>query len=122
MVRCVGVAVTVAPAILDLVRGEALAAREALAHLANVDSEVLERVVGLLEERADEVLAANAHDLKEAVGLDEGARDRLRLDEARLAGIAEGVRATRALPPIERDVRTWTLANGLVVSERLIPI
>ncbi|MFL5960307.1 MAG: aldehyde dehydrogenase family protein [Gaiellaceae bacterium] len=113
---------TVAPAILDLVRGEALAAREALAHLANVGSEVLERVVGLLEERADEVLAANAHDLNEAVGLDEGARDRLRLDETRLVGIAEGVRATGALPAIERDVRTWTLANGLVVSERLIPI
>jgi glutamate-5-semialdehyde dehydrogenase len=40
----------------------------------------------------------------------------------RLAAIADGVRATRALPPLERDVRTWTLENGLVVSERLIPV
>jgi glutamate-5-semialdehyde dehydrogenase len=123
MFCCGGLAVTVAPAILEVVRGEALAAREALARLAGMGlEEVLERVMGLLEEHADEVLAANARDLKAAVDLDEGARDRLRLDEARLAAIAEGVRATCALPTIERDVRTWTLANGLVVSERLIPI
>jgi glutamate-5-semialdehyde dehydrogenase len=111
------------PAILEMVRREALAAREELPRLADADLEgALERVVDLLEKRSDAVLAANTRDLEAAVDLDEGARDRLRLDEGRLAGIAEGVRATRALPPIEREVGTWTLANGLVVSERRIPI
>ena len=107
---------------MELVRREALAAREALAQLtdARVDTG-LDRVVELLSERADGILAANAADL-DAADLDEGARDRLRLDEARLAAIADGVRATRALPPLERDVRTWTLENGLMVSERLIPV
>jgi glutamate-5-semialdehyde dehydrogenase len=108
---------------MELVRQEAEAARDALALLTDerVDA-ALELVVGLLEDRSDEVLAANAVDLASSPGLDDGARDRLRLDEARLAAIAGGVRATRDLPPIDRDVRTWTLANGLVVSERLIPV
>jgi glutamate-5-semialdehyde dehydrogenase len=107
---------------MEIVVREARAAREALEQLtdARVDAG-LDRVVELLSERADGILAANAADL-EAADVDEGARDRLRLDKARLDAIADGVRATRALPPLERDVRTWTLANGLVVSERLIPI
>jgi len=108
---------------MEAVRSEALAARAALALLSDerVDA-ALERSVMLLAERADEILAANAADLDAAADLDEGARDRLRLDEGRLRAIAEGVNATRALDPIVRDVRTWTLANGLVVWERLVPI
>jgi glutamate-5-semialdehyde dehydrogenase len=115
--------VTVAPAVLEMVRREAVAAWEALAGIDDVSLDAaLERAIELLEERAEAVLAANALDLEAAVDLDEGARDRLRLDSTRLDSIAEGIRATRALPPVERDVRAWTLANGLVVSERLIPI
>jgi len=108
---------------MEIVRTEALAARAALASLtdARVD-EALERAVELLSERAGDVLEANARDLEAGGGLDEGALDRLRLDERRLETIADGVRATRALPPLDREVRTWTLDNGLVVSERLIPI
>ena len=107
---------------MEAVRREALAARDALALLTEerVDA-ALGRTVELLAERADEILAANAQDVA-AGGLDEGALDRLRLDERRIEAMADGVRATRALPPIERDLRTWTLANGLVVSERLIPV
>jgi glutamate-5-semialdehyde dehydrogenase len=107
---------------MEIVEREARAAREALAQLtdAHVDAG-LDRVVELLAERADEILAANAADL-DAADLDEASRDRLRLDEGRLETIASGVRATRALPPLERDVRTWTLENGLVVSERLVPV
>jgi glutamate-5-semialdehyde dehydrogenase len=117
------VTASASPAILELVRGEALAAQEALPRLVDVGLEAaLERVTELLEARADAILAANALDLEAAVDLDEGARDRLRLDEARLETIAAGVRATCALPPIEREVREWTLANGLSVSERLVPI
>ena len=113
----------VAPAVLEMVRREALAAREALARLDDVSLDAaLARAIELLEERAEAVLAANALDLEAAVDLDEGARDRLRLDSPRLDSIAEGIRATRALPPIERNVRAWALENGLVVSERLIPI
>src|SRR5712691_4686256 len=108
---------------MELVRREAVEARAALALLTDeLVDDALERTVELLASRADEILEANAGDLDDAAELDEGARDRLRLDDARLRTIADGVRATRALDPLERNVRTWTLANGLVVSERLVPI
>lgn len=108
---------------MELVRAEALAAGAALAHLDDerVDA-ALDRAIALLDERAKEILAANDADLAAASSLDEGSRDRLRLDEDRLQTIAAGVRATRALPPIERGVRTWTLSNDLSVEERRIPI
>jgi glutamate-5-semialdehyde dehydrogenase len=107
---------------MEIVEREARAAREALAQLTDTRVDAgLDRVIELLSERAEGILAANLADL-DAADLDEGARDRLRLDEGRLDAIADGVRATRALPPLERDVRRWTLENGLIVSERLIPV
>ena len=110
--------------VLELVRDEALAARAALRQLAPaaVDA-ALEGVGQLMAERRADLLGVNAHDLAEAKErLDAGALDRLRLDDARLDAMAEGVRATAALDPIEREVRSWTLANGLEVSERRIPV
>ncbi|MDE3024310.1 MAG: gamma-glutamyl phosphate reductase [Acidobacteriota bacterium] len=108
---------------MELVRTEARAARAALARLTDAHVDVaLEAAVELLEDRAHEILAANALDLDRAEALDEGTLDRLRLDEPRLETIADGLRATRALPPIEREVREWTLPNGLRVAERLVPV
>lgn len=110
--------------LLELVRREAVAAGAALGALepAAVDA-ALERSVQLLAERRDHVLDANANDLAAAkVGLDAGALDRLRLDAARFDAMAHGVAATAALDPIEREVRSWRLPNGLVISERRIPV
>jgi glutamate-5-semialdehyde dehydrogenase len=77
----------------------------------------------ILRERRADVLAANQADVEEAVGrLDEGTLDRLRLDDVRLDALAGQVEATAALEPLEREIGTRTLPNGLVVSERRIPI
>src|SRR5439155_7741428 len=97
-----------AQAALDALTDDAVA--EALGHAA--------RLTG---ERASEVLAANDADA-EAAQLDEGALDRLRLDERRLAAIAEQLRTMAALPPLEREISSWTLPDGLQVSERRIPV
>jgi len=35
---------------------------------------------------------------------------------------ASGLEATAALPPLEREVRAWRLANGLEISERRVPV
>jgi glutamate-5-semialdehyde dehydrogenase len=77
----------------------------------------------LVREQRQEILAANAEDLAAARGtLDEGTLDRLRLHDARVESLAAQVEATAALDPLERVAAEWTLANGLRVSERRIPI
>ena len=75
----------------------------------------LRRAAELLEERAPVVLAANVRDAGGSSGsrLDEGALDRLRLDESRLATLARQLEATAALEPLEREIASRTLANGL---------
>jgi glutamate-5-semialdehyde dehydrogenase len=98
--------------------------RAALARLdhALVD-EALRRAAGLLRERRGLVLDANRLDVAESASrLDPGALDRLRLDGGRIEATAAGLEATAGLPPLEREVRSWRLPNGLEVSERRVPI
>ena len=54
--------------------------------------------------------------------LDEGMLDRLRLDDKGMEALAEQVEAVAAIDPLEREIDSWTLPNGLEVSERRIPI
>src|SRR6186713_1006933 len=102
------------------IEGEATAAAAALRHLTD---ERVERALGdaatLLARNADAVLAANRIDVDGATGrLDSGALDRLRLDANRLEGIGDQLRTLSELPPLEREISSWTLPNGLDVSER----
>jgi glutamate-5-semialdehyde dehydrogenase len=107
-----------------LVEQEALAARAALAGLSpGRVHEALEQAARLLAETRGDVLRANERDLALAEEvLDPGALDRLALDRPRLDAIADQLRATAALEPVEPEVRTWRLDNELVVSERRIPV
>jgi glutamate-5-semialdehyde dehydrogenase len=103
---------------------EARAANEAVPALADeLVSETLRGAAALVRERRGTVLAANAVDVGQATGrLDEGTLDRLRLDEARVEGLARQLEAMAAIPPLVREADAWTLPNGLRVSERRIPI
>jgi glutamate-5-semialdehyde dehydrogenase len=108
----------------ELVRREAAEAGLAAAHLRDdaVD-DVLTAAARLVRERARELLTANAADVEAATGrLDEGTLDRLRLDEARVGALSDQVGAMAAIPPLDRELESWTLPNGLEVSERRIPI
>jgi glutamate-5-semialdehyde dehydrogenase len=108
----------------ELVEREAIAAAGALASLDDAAvGAALRRAAQLLEERTQDVLAANERDVDAARGtLDEGALDRLRLDESRVASLARQVETTAALEPLEREIASRTLANGLEVRERRIPV
>ncbi len=108
----------------DQVEQEALAANRAGPSLADeAVAEALRAAAALVRERREQILGANAADCEGAAGqLDEGTLDRLRLDGARVEAIAVQVEATAAIEPLERDVGEWTLANGLHVSERRVPI
>ncbi|MEU1427838.1 glutamate-5-semialdehyde dehydrogenase [Nocardia sp. NPDC005746] len=74
---------------------------------------------------ADAVLAANAEDIEiaKAGGTAESQLDRLRLTEARVDGIAAGLRQVAALPdPIGDVVRGKTLPNGLEIRQVRVPL
>ncbi|HET8603876.1 MAG TPA: glutamate-5-semialdehyde dehydrogenase [Marmoricola sp.] len=70
------------------------------------------------------LLAANAEDVEAARAAGTGAHlvDRLRLDESRLAGMAQGLREVAGLPdPVGEVVRGSTLANGLELRQVRVP-
>ncbi len=106
------------------VEAEATAANAALAALRDdAVSEALAVAARLVGERRSEILAANAADHEAATGrLDEGTLDRLRLDDGRVDALGRQVAVMAELAPLEREVDSWTLPNGLRVSERRIPI
>jgi glutamate-5-semialdehyde dehydrogenase len=70
------------------------------------------------------ILAANAEDVEraEADGTSSGIVDRLRLDSARIAAMADGLRQLVSLPdPVGEVVRGDTLANGLELRQVRVP-
>jgi glutamate-5-semialdehyde dehydrogenase len=110
--------------LLEQVRKEAEAAGRALSSLTDEGAGVaLREAAGLVTGRRSVILAANEADYEAARGqLDEGTLDRLRLDDRRLNALTEQLEALAELGPLEREVRSWTLSNGLRVSERRVPI
>jgi glutamate-5-semialdehyde dehydrogenase len=106
----------------EQVEREAAAAADAVAAL-NDDSvtRALERASVLVEERHDAIAAANAGDVGAAT-LDEGALDRLRLDDERITALGAQLSELAALPPLERAEDAWELENGLRISVLRIPI
>lgn len=74
---------------------------------------------------SDAVLAANAEDIEtaRAAGTEESLLDRLRLTQARVEGIAAGLRQVAGLPdPIGEVVRGSTLPNGLEIRQMRVPL
>ncbi|HKR76102.1 MAG TPA: glutamate-5-semialdehyde dehydrogenase [Rhodanobacter sp.] len=111
------------------IRSRALACRDAAPAIAALDSEgkaaLLREMAASLEAHCADVLAANARDMAAAAAKDvQGAMlDRLRLDEARVAGIAAALREVAGLPdPVGLVTRRETRPNGLVVERVRIPL
>jgi glutamate-5-semialdehyde dehydrogenase len=104
-------------------------AKRAARALAQIESAVKDRalhaVADALLARADEILEANARDLaagREA-GLSDALMDRLALSEARVAAMADGVRAIAALPdPVGEVIGGGRLANGLDMRKVRVPL
>lgn len=75
--------------------------------------------------RSAVILAANAEDMAagQKNGLSGAMLDRLRLDEGRLAGIADAIDAVAALPdPSGAEIDRVTRPNGLVLSRVRVPL
>ncbi|HEY2396669.1 MAG TPA: glutamate-5-semialdehyde dehydrogenase [Rudaea sp.] len=117
----------VAPA--GSIRGLASACRDAAMTIAAlptaVKRDVLAAMAERIEQRAQEILAANALDVDAARAKGQGAAliDRLRLDGARLANVAAGIRAIAAQPdPVGRITQRDTRPNGIHVERVRIPL
>jgi glutamate-5-semialdehyde dehydrogenase len=104
-----------------------LAAKRASRALARLDTatknQALTAIADAIEARAAEVLEANARDMEAASGETPALRDRMRLDEARVAAMAEGVRAIVALrDPVGEVIEGFRLPNGLDVRQVRVPL
>jgi glutamate-5-semialdehyde dehydrogenase len=78
-----------------------------------------------IEAAEADIVAANASDLEAApgYGLNDAAVDRLRLDSARIKGMAQGVRQVAGLPdPCGEVIREWTRPNGMKITKIRVPI
>jgi glutamate-5-semialdehyde dehydrogenase len=95
----------------------------AAATRAEKDAALL-RMADRLEQRAAEIVEANAVDVRNAreSGQAEAMIDRLTLTEERVGAMADGLRQLAALPdPIGDVVRGSTLANGLELRQVRVP-
>lgn len=77
-----------------------------------------------LIEETDNILAANEMDMDAARGvLSDAMMDRLMLNSARIAAMADGVREVAALPdPVGKVLKTVTRPNGLVIDRVAVPL
>lgn len=108
-----------------LARDARLAQRQLAAMPSNARAAALHLAADALRAAMPAVLAANAEDLAagKARGLSGAMLDRLALDEARLAGIAEAVDAVADLPdPVGQVIDASERPNGLKFQRIRVPI
>jgi len=111
------------------IRELALAARAAGAAVAALSTsakrDVLYAMADALAAQSKKILAANARDVDAAAtkGLAAAMIDRLRLDDARLAGIVQAVKEVADLPdPVGQVTRREQRPNGLEIERVRIPL
>jgi glutamate-5-semialdehyde dehydrogenase len=109
----------------DLGRRAKRAARILATAPTEAKDAALHAAADLLVERAPEVLEANGLDVTRAQegGVTPTVVDRLRLDDARVRAMADGLRQVASLPdPVGETVDGWTRPNGLRISRVRVPL
>lgn len=111
---------------LEQIGTQAKAAEPILRNLGTrKKNEVLERAAVLLTQRAEELLNANGEDVKRALEnhMNPGLVDRLQLNEARIEGMAEGLRQLAALEdPVGEVLSMKQRPNGLMIGQKRVPL
>jgi glutamate-5-semialdehyde dehydrogenase len=104
-------------------------AKKAAGQLASLNTEqknqVLLMVADLLEQYSEEILEANARDLKlgQEMGLKGAIVDRLSLSGERISGIAQGIREIVQLEdPIGEIEEMKKRPNGLLIGKKRVPL
>ena len=85
---------------------------------------ILLAMADALQHETDSILAANEQDMDKARGgISEVMLDRLRLDPARIDGMADGIRATVKLPDHTGRIISETVhANGMHICKKQVPL
>jgi glutamate-5-semialdehyde dehydrogenase len=111
---------------LDELAASARAAARKLATTSSGErSAFLRAMADGLEARADEIVAANAEDVREAERGEASSAvlDRLRLDPDRVGDMAAGLRQVADLPdPIGGVIDAWTVPSGLRIEKIRVPL
>ncbi len=85
----------------------------------------LEEIAKALEENQSLIISENKKDLENAVKkeMSKAMQDRLKLDEKRIKGMADGVRKLISLPdPVGRVLGGHELPNGLKIVKKSVPL
>jgi glutamate-5-semialdehyde dehydrogenase len=105
-------------------RARAAARTLALASTEQKDR-ALAAMAGALRSARAAILAANAEDVAQAKTARQTAAfvDRLKLDDNRVAAIADGIDTIRALPdPVGKVTESWTRPNGMTIERVRVPL
>ncbi len=109
----------------ELARCAATVGRDLMTLSAETKNEALRAMAAGLERESAVIQEANAQDMEgaRATGHSTALLDRLKLDEARISGMAEGLRQVAKLPdPVGQVAETWSRPNGLRVQRVRIPL
>ena len=108
----------------DILRDAKAASPSLMLLSAERKAEVLLRMADALTEESEAILRANREDLYAyAHQLGEVMADRLRLDQKRICGMAEGIRQVAALKdPVGEILDSGTLDSGLRIQRVRVPI
>jgi glutamate-5-semialdehyde dehydrogenase len=112
-------------AVEDLGKRAKAASRVLASAATPVKNAALLTAADLLLERAAEIQGANERDLEaaRATGMEASPLDRLTLTDARLEGMAAGLRTVAGLPdPIGEVLDGWKRPNGLEISRVRVPL
>lgn len=111
--------------VIDEMGMKAKAASRTLAVAGEKKNDALKAIAKALVENTDRIMAANKTDLEngEKNGLSAALIDRLRLDEKRIQGVADGVLEVAALPdPIGTIISGSTRPNGMEIRRVRVPL
>lgn len=105
---------------------KAVAAKYQLQNLtAEEKNRALEHCAEALTEQAKGILTANARDIERGQenGMHQGLLDRLKLDQGRIAAMAQGLKQVAALPdPVGECLESFDRPNGLHIEKHRVPL
>lgn len=116
---------TATAAIEEAARAARVASKSLITLTTEQKNDALHAAADALLAAKDRILAANAEDVDRAraAGTEESLIDRLALNEARVDGIASGLRQVAGLPdPVGTVLRGSTLPNGLELRQVAVPL